>query len=81
MKRANVGHAELGAERRDDVGKERVGRSCENDVVNVQKQISSVRGGVEDEERGVRAGRNEADALDERSKTLKPSPQRLFEAI
>ena len=37
--------------------------------------------GVEDEERGVRAGRNEADALDERSKTLKPSPWRLFEAV
>ena len=57
------------------------GGGCENDIIDVQEQISRMCGGVEDEEGRIRAGGSKTEAVNVRSKALRPSSRRLFEAI
>jgi len=69
------------AKQLDDVCQEITCRSGEQDVIDIDKQISCLTSVSEDEERCVGAGGDEANASEVATKTLKPRPGRLFKSI
>jgi hypothetical protein len=58
-----------------------LGRSCENNIINIEKKISGVGIVIKGEEGSVRTRRSETDYLSISRKTLKPRPWCLFKTI
>jgi hypothetical protein len=58
-----------------------LGRSCENNIINIEKKISGFGIVMKGEEGSVRMRRSETDCLSISRKTLKPSPWCLFKTI
>jgi hypothetical protein len=56
-----------------------LGRRCENNIINIEKKISSVAIVMKSKEGSARTRRSETDCFSISRKTLKPSPWCLFE--
>ena len=61
---------------------EETSRTCrQDDVVDIEQQLGRVRALMIDEERGVRAGREEPKMVEEHCDALVPSVQSLLESV
>jgi hypothetical protein len=78
MKRTEVLHSKRGAKSVDDGCEESGGGSCKNNVIDIEKEIGSVRAMVVCKERGIRFGGKEANGASMGGKALKPSTGCLF---
>ena len=81
VQRTKVLHGKLGAEASRELT-EKLGRgSSQDDIVDVEQQVSRPNSVLVDEQRGIRAGGHEAKLLKEGSDPLVPSTRGLLEPI
>jgi hypothetical protein len=81
MKRSEVFHGKFAAESVNDRMEKGSGGCCENDVIDIEKQVSDAGAAMKSEKRVIRFGFKETNGTSKGSKSLKPSPRGMFKTV